>query len=420
MKILLISNLFPPDVIGGYELGAAQVAGALRALGHEVLVLTSAPRTPVPPSDHVWRSLYLANIFSVNYTQQGSAATVLVENKANLVNAFNVYQLSEAVRRFCPDVAYVWHIGGLGGLALLACLRHLSVPWVWHLMDDVPAQLCKTLNGPIPSAAEFLKGIPGHFIACSRLLLQEIADQNVDLNGPIVVLPNWVEGLPPENAALRRPAKTLRIVSAGQVLRCKGIDLLIEAAGQIRDRGYRDFLVDVYGTISDASLLGLIGSLGLAEHVRLLGPLSQADLRDKYRRGDYDVFAFPTWNREPFGFAPLEAAAYGCVPIATDICGFSEWFVHNVHCLKIERSSCSLALALIEIMKGNVDVQAIGGRVSSAIWRDFSLPVIVKRIEAILKTAASQPRQSRGKPEEAYHIALIAEELTAEALLGAA
>ena len=53
MKILVLSNLYPPDVIGGYELGCKQVVDALRARGHDVRVLTTAPRTPVPAEGHV-------------------------------------------------------------------------------------------------------------------------------------------------------------------------------------------------------------------------------------------------------------------------------------------------------------------------------------------------------------------------------
>ena len=47
VKILVLSNLYPPDVIGGYELGCRQAVDALRALGHDVRVLTTAPRVPV-------------------------------------------------------------------------------------------------------------------------------------------------------------------------------------------------------------------------------------------------------------------------------------------------------------------------------------------------------------------------------------
>ena len=39
MKILVVSNLYPPDVIGGYELGCRQAVDALRARGHDVVAV---------------------------------------------------------------------------------------------------------------------------------------------------------------------------------------------------------------------------------------------------------------------------------------------------------------------------------------------------------------------------------------------
>src|SRR5437660_9548486 len=41
MRIAVLSNLYPPLVLGGYEVGAAQVVAELRRRGHEVLVLSA-------------------------------------------------------------------------------------------------------------------------------------------------------------------------------------------------------------------------------------------------------------------------------------------------------------------------------------------------------------------------------------------
>ena len=42
MKILFLSNLYPPNVFGGYERLCFDVASVLQARGHEVTVLTSS------------------------------------------------------------------------------------------------------------------------------------------------------------------------------------------------------------------------------------------------------------------------------------------------------------------------------------------------------------------------------------------
>ena len=41
MRVLIVSNLYPPHYCGGYEVRCAQVAEALVRAGHQVEVLTS-------------------------------------------------------------------------------------------------------------------------------------------------------------------------------------------------------------------------------------------------------------------------------------------------------------------------------------------------------------------------------------------
>ncbi|MEA2552542.1 MAG: hypothetical protein QOJ65_718, partial [Fimbriimonadaceae bacterium] len=44
VRIVMISNLCPPDFDGGFEMRALQIAGALRKRGHDVQFLTSRYR----------------------------------------------------------------------------------------------------------------------------------------------------------------------------------------------------------------------------------------------------------------------------------------------------------------------------------------------------------------------------------------
>ena len=58
MRILLLSNLYPPHVQGGAEILAGDVAAGLENLGHEVMVLTSSEGFPKEQQDgHIWRTL---------------------------------------------------------------------------------------------------------------------------------------------------------------------------------------------------------------------------------------------------------------------------------------------------------------------------------------------------------------------------
>ena len=412
MKVLVLSNLYPPDFIGGYELACSQVVDALAERGHEVLVLASSPRRPVPRLEHVRRSFRLSNIYDLYCVNRSAPVTQrLNQAESHFINAHNVYELIRAVEEFGPDVAYVCNLTGLGGLGLMGCLEYLKVPWTWQLGDCIPALLCYSMHRIVPEVArEFERRLEGHFIVVSERLRLEIEGRGLRLPGEVHLLPNWIVGERPEpRASTYRPGDRLRIATAGQLIPEKGVDLLIEAAALLRDAGYDDFEVDVYGKIPNAHYPTLIRRLGMERHVRLPGPLPHADLMR--RLADHDLFAFPTWEREPFGLAPLEAMARGCVPAITRSCGIGEWMVHGVHCLKAERSAPAFAGVFRDVIEGEIDLAPLARRGASVAWRDFHLERMIGPIESILQRASTRSRSGAGSADEAYRLALLAERL---------
>jgi glycogen(starch) synthase len=413
VKILVLSNLYPPDFIGGYEIACAQMVDALRRRGHEIRVLTSAPRTPVPEAPDVLRRFQLAE--ESNWYENDlwfhPMGAQLRDAESRFVNAYNVHVLTTALEEFNPDVAYVCNLIGLGGLALIACLKYLMVPWVWQLGDNVPGILCGTSRGTFPALAEeFSRQIHGHYVVVSEQLIQQIKAYGVTLHGAVEVIPNWIIGeRPPSRTSFYRGG-TLRIMSAGQVSRHKGIDTIIEAAARLRDGGCHDFVMDIYGQIYSPHFADAIRKFDLARHVTLMGPRTQAEIMALY--GRYDVFAFPTMEREPFGLVPLEAAARGCVPVITRRCGIAEWLVHGVHCLKAARTPQAFAQLFRSIQSGEIDLEPIARRAEVAAWRDFHIDAILPRIERKLDAAARQSRAGAGTSADAYRLARMAEQLT--------
>ena len=414
MRVLVLSNLYPPDVLGGYELGCRQVVDALRARGHEVRVLTSAPRLPVPPAPDVYRALRLIDIWShYLFARSAPVTSHLAQWESHRINAHNVHVLLEQLAEFRPDVVYLWMIAGVGGLGLLGCLHHLRVPWVWHLMDDVPLLLCTARGRVVPAlAGAFNRQLRGTYLACSEQLVDEVERGGIALRDRVEVVPNWVAGPLPPPRGEYLPDGRLRIVSAAGLIERqvdKGIDLLIEAAALLRERGYASFEVDVYGRVTDPSFPTLVRRRGLDAHVRFLGARPQAELTALY--AGYDVFAFPTRPREPFGFAPLEAAAAGCVPVLSATCGIAEWLVHGVHALKAPRRPEAFARIFAAILDRRVDPAALGRRVAAVVRRDFHLDAVLPRIERALESAARRDRAGAGTADEAYRMAVLAERL---------
>jgi len=416
MKILAVSNLYPPDFVGGYELGCANVVDALRERGHEVRVLTAAPRQPVDSPPHVLRRLRLTDEWNPNGMSHHPLGYRLDEADSRLVSAFNVHALSTVVEEFQPDAAFVCAVTGLGGFGIMACLQFLNIPWVWQLGDCIPRILCSTRQDTFPTLAqEFTRRIRGTFVVVSEQLRRETEGCGLTLGDRVEMLPYWITGERPPARSKFYNGGHLKIMSAGQVSYFKGSDILIEAAALLREAGHTDFSVDLYGNLWDPPLRELIRQRDLSEHVVLKGVVPQPELLKRYQ--EYDVFAFPTWEREPFGLVPLEAVARGCVPILTRRCGVAEWLVHGLHCLKADRTPEAFAQSLTEVIEGKIRLETIARRGGAAVWRDFHINAIVPKFEELLMDAMTD-RENRiaGSPNDAYRLARMAEQLTSSLL----
>ncbi len=421
MRILTLSNIYPPDFIGGYELLCSQVVDVLRASGHQVQVLTSAPRKPMPSLSHVSREFRLGGIYDGPLLDKMHAYTRrMTEIESKYVSSFNVHVLLQHIDHFSPDVVYLHNIVGLGGLGLLGCLQHQKIPWVWQLGDAVPYHLCSTqaVDRAYPGdefwglaapglAAAFSQMVEGVFISCSSRLLAEIAGHGIELRGRIEVMPYWFHGVRSTERAPHRQGGTLRIAAAGALGPHKGTDLLIEAVAALRDSGRGNFSLDLYGNVDSPYWQVMIDKQNLRSQVTLHGTKPQAELARAYR--NCDLFAFPTWSREPFGVAPLEAAAQGCVPVLAKACGIAEWMTHGVECLKAERTVEGFRQAFADVYDAKVDLDSLGNRAANIVWRDFHIQTLAPRIERILQETARKPRGGAGKPEEAYRLAMMAE-----------
>ena len=155
MKILTLSNLYPPDIIGGYEVACRQVVEGLIDRGHDVLVLTSAPRQPVDRVEHVDRRLRLADEWNANAMGFYSITHLTTHAHSRFIDAHNVHELLDVIVTFDPDVAYLGNLAGIGGLGLLATLQQSSIPWCWQLGDCIPTRLCSSRKKSNPRGSRF-------------------------------------------------------------------------------------------------------------------------------------------------------------------------------------------------------------------------------------------------------------------------
>lgn len=420
MRILVLSNLYPPDVIGGYELACSHAVGELRRRGHDVRVLTSAPRLPAVPDGQAHRILRFEDVYDAYLADHTPPqAQRLALARATLVSEHNIKLLRQEVDEFVPDLVYLWNLVGIGGLGLAFAVDLSGIPWAWHLMDAMPRDLT-VAAGPRQQELAGLVGqrLQGTWISCSLGLLYEIEAAGAVLGDRVVVLPNWVIGkLPTTRRRWFKPGGMLRCIFAGRLHPDKGCELAIQSIEGVRDAGAGPSGLDIYGDGPERPRLeGLIRARHLESEVRVLGKVPHEELMR--RLADYDVMIFPSAPREPFGLSAIEAAARGCVPIVTATTGITQWLIGGEQLLEVERDASSISATLVSILQGEIDLGAIGREGLRVIRRDFKLEKVMDHVEALLTETARDGAVARKSWADIERLGSLGERL-AQVLIGA-
>lgn len=400
MKILVISNLYPPFYLGGYELGCKQVVNGLSKLGHEVYVLTSFSHSPESGAEaFIYRQLDLKEkgFLPINFPGDYDRYQRFLSRVSNFCNTNNVIS---CVHKFCPDVVYVFNLVGIGGLAILSALNSMGVPWVTHLMDRYPVTLMEGVQKSVLEIYNARNGeiySSGGIISMSNLLIEEIQTLGRFLftNNPVII-PGWVDITGGIKRRQYLSEGKVRFVTAGAIYPHKGIDIIIDAVKKVLESKVQNFSVDIYGSGDIDTYIEKIRSEHLNEYIKLKGPRTQQELLCIYKNSD--VFLFPTWEREPFGFAPVEAAAEGVVPIMTNVCGVSECFISGVNCLKVRRDAGILAETIIDICKKKYDLNSLGLSAQLITRQDLNFKSCLQKIIEVLSSRADSSYVKKLRP----------------------
>src|SRR5512147_338208 len=130
MKILIITNRYPPYYEGGYESVCETTACGLKARGHEIHILTSTYGIDRPQeAKMVMRLLHcLPSSARKGYSIRFNQFKTAVVGRANYIITRNV------LRRVKPDLVYVWQMGDMSIFPLLA-VRDQELVHAFHLED---------------------------------------------------------------------------------------------------------------------------------------------------------------------------------------------------------------------------------------------------------------------------------------------
>lgn len=398
MNITFVTNLYPPNQIGGYEELCWEVASRLVELGHDVSVLTSphGGRVAHWPGQKVDQTLRLL-IGKTIYDQFDGRA----DRRQAFINQ-NFNALENCVSAWKPDVIFCWNLYGLQ-TDVLEFLGKLGTPVVMMLTDNWLASMLnpdyvgrffrdsvygytdergylRTKSNASIAVSPNISAIFGsnfmrRFYSASGI---EFANNVVIHNG--VSIPN----ISAERAPVPREGEEVKLLFASRLVEVKGAHLAVEALGILRtERPDKNWRLELVGDCSDENyvekVLGTARNCNVSELVSLRGRVPVDELQECFRNND--IYLFPSLY-EPFSLTLIHAMGAGIPTIASDVGGNTEIVSDGETGLLFKtKNARSLATSVLEFLDRPdqmAEARANGARRA----REFSTD---KMIEGMLK-----------------------------------
>lgn len=245
MRILFLTNLYPPYVRGGAEYLGAQVVQTLAQQGHKVAVLTSVPWASVKkfkPEVRDENGVSVYRFYPLNLYHYLTASKLLYPARflwqlINLWSCHSGWVVKKIVREFKPDLAISFNLMGLG-FNIPRVLHKMNIPQT-HVLHDVQLLHPSGLFMWGESHRTFLMKIYQKITAWlfapikqvvspSAWLLEEHNNAGLFVNCKRLVIPNPV---PPFQSSphTKTTELPLQLLYVGQFEIHKGVFWLVEA-----------------------------------------------------------------------------------------------------------------------------------------------------------------------------------------------
>lgn len=371
LRILILTNLYPPQAIGGYERAIADYARLLYQRGHTVLVLTtnteeySIDQTPSDAQPMVRRGLSLGGSWS------DRGAIWFPPEQLEAIDLQNEKAVIQELQTFRPQVCLAGNIDLLG-VELLQIILAAGIPVAHYVMNASPGYPQQL--SPQTSLHQY--------ITCSEWIRQNLQQQGYLAQSQTIYPGAAVEEFyQPELP----PRDQLRIAYASLVMYYKGTDVLIEALCLLHAAGIPFTATVAGGTLEPEfvqALHHLVESEGLQEKVQFPGVLSRQQLKQLYRT--HNVLVFPSRFEEPFGISQIEAMAAGLTLVTSGTGGAREIVEHGQDGLIFESENpLYLADILSSLPRFPTEWEAITRQGQQRAMSQFSQAQTIEQLESV-------------------------------------
>ena len=326
MRIVFVSNLYPPYVVGGAELTLQTLAEEMLRVGHGVSVVTLAidGRERVDKVNGVSVHRITARALHGPFGPARSALQKLLWHWRDRYDIEVAEKIGRIMRVAAPDVvsthnltgfsSAVWDVARARGLRIVHTLHdyHLICPRSTMFRNGhnclEQCLACAVLSRPKLRASAAVDAV----IGVSRFVLDAHRERGYFARAAARVIYNARPWDPPDDVPATRDARGRAVDGAaptvcfgyiGRIEEAKGIEVLLRAASRLRNPAWR---------------LRIAGRAPRPEYLTQLQsrfPLPQVEFVGFARPEDFypsiDVLVIPSLWNEPFGVVAYEAMGFG-------------------------------------------------------------------------------------------------------------
>lgn len=407
MRILIISNFYPPNEVGGWEQNSQELAEIFRHDRHTVQVLTSTYGAPVSPPDErgVYRLLALESDVSYYNVRE-----FFLKWRANVRK--NQAHLSQRVSSLRPDIIFIHCMWNLAPAIAWSAEQLCPGRVVYQMFGDWPhapsvheqfwrqparrwyMRLPRRLLGTI--AMRWLASVPmvcqlefHHVLAVSHAIRQELIEKTLITPEDIHVICNGIDAAPfLDHSRLARPISRdgpIKLLYAGNLFEHKGVHTLVQA-----------FAILNAESKNGRAELTILGS-GHPDYERRLHEMVErgglkVTFRPKVPRsqiasilGEHDIFVLPSLY-EPLARMLQEAMATGLAVVGTDAWGTREALKDGVNGLLFTPGYADQLAAQLNRLIDDPELRRrLGTAAQQTVLEYFTLERMAKDTEAYLE-----------------------------------
>ena len=404
MRVLVITNLYPPHQRGGYELRCKQVVDQLINRGHEVEVLTSVCDDRNcqlhPDEKKVYRKLH--NIHEVE-TRYKKAITIISDLR----------EMNNRIKKFKPDIVYLWHMTSFTKsiIPFLAGIRArlvwdeggrgLSYFWnnhgAWHNFlvnseDSIVKRLIREIikigfilvsGGLLKAEWQWPENMVGYFN--SEMGLRYAQNAGVPTEGFGVIHSGIDLDLFPLKK-FKDEIHQMNLLIPGRIESVKGQRDGVELLYHLIKREIPAYLT-IVGHVHSGEYYGdimrYIEENQLGSNITIRPMVNYDVMSDLYRQAD--ICFFPSKQDMGFSRIPLEAMASGCLMITYGNEGSNEVIINNETGFIVSEGDYEGIVSIIqEVIDSPVKYRKICRDARKMVEQNFSMEIYVNEIEIFL------------------------------------